>query len=555
LSSNGVVKNELGSRLDKYLSRITPFGFSGACLVAKSEDVLINKGYGMAVRERGIQNTTDTVFCTGSITKQFTAAAIMTLEMKRKLNTADSISKYFDKTPIDKKDITIHNLLTHTSGVITDAGDDYVVAYRDETIKKILDSPLHFTPGTQYEYSNAGYTVLAAIIELVSGQQYEEYLNEHLFKPAGMAFTGFDIPNWKGRGVANWYVKEENNGVPPIDEHGSHWNVMGNGEILSTAEDMYKWYLLLKGNKILSADAKKKLFTPFLSEYAYGWHVTKTPRGTCIQHGGGSTLGSSAQFQWFVDEDIIIILFANQSYGDATMMPLIQDKIERIVFGDDVEIPPATLESDLAYLQRFVGTYKLAGGDSIDLSIETDVLKLSAAGQDAVSAIFLPKQDNRAFNESNQLSAKLFETMVKGDFGYLEEVVENRNTLAVKRELIETKLRELGQTNSKKAEIQVLGSFPSTRREGVVETVVQLRLGEKSVRLGALWHGEKLWGFPGSTVQPFMFLNPISEYSFAGYNLGLAKGVIINFVADNRGNVRELVIEGKHSSLHAQNVV
>jgi len=99
-----------------------------------------------------------------------------------------------------------------------------------------------------------------------------------------------------------------------------------------------------------------------------------------------------------------------------------------------------------------------------------------------------------------------------------------------------------------------LGSFPSARREGVVETVVQVKFGEHVVRFGALWHGEKLWGFPGSTVEPFMFLSPVSEYSFAGYHLGLARGVLIKFLVDNSGNVRELVIEGKHSSLHAQKV-
>ena len=251
MSSNELVKGELGSKLDKYLSRITPFGFSGACLVAVEEDIQINKGYGLAVREQKIRNTSETVFCTGSITKQFTAAAIMTLEMKGKLNTNDPISMYFTSIPVDKKNITIHHLLTHTSGVITDAGDDYVIAYKDETIEKILNSPLHFKPGTQYEYSNAGYTVLAAIIELVSEQPYEAYLNEHLFKPAGMAYTGFNLPNWKEKVVANWYVREVNNGAPPIDKHGSHWNVMGNGEILSTTEDMYRWYLALKGKAIL----------------------------------------------------------------------------------------------------------------------------------------------------------------------------------------------------------------------------------------------------------------------------------------------------------------
>lgn len=548
-----VVKGGLTAKLDKYLTRTTPFGFSGACLVAENEDVLINKGYGMAVREKRIRNTSETVFCTGSITKQFTAAAVMTLEMKGKLNTSDPIRKYFDNVPADKKDITIHNLLTHTSGVITDAGDDYVVAYRDETIKRILDSPLHFTSGTQYEYSNAGYTVLAAIIEIISGQDYEDYLNEHLFEPAGMHFTGFSIPNWKEKVVANWYVKEVNNGVPPIDKPGSHWNVMGNGEILSTTHDMYRWYLALKGNSVLSAEAKKKLFTPFLNNYAYGWSVTKIDYGMLIQHDGGSTLGSSAQFKWFIEKDVIIVLFANQSYGDAILMPLVQDKIEKLVFNGDVEIPPDTLDSAPSCLEKFVGTYRLSSVDSVNFSIETGVLKLAAIGQDAITAIFLPEQDNLAFDETNRRSTRLFKAMVRGDFSYLEEVVENKDTIELKRRWITRKLEELVQTGEV-AEVRVLGSFPSSRREGVIETVVEVKLGQNLVRFGALWHGEKLWGFPGSTMNPLMFFNPISEYSFAGYHLGLAKGVIVRFNVDKSGVVNELVIERKSGNLTARKI-
>jgi hypothetical protein len=395
--------------------------------------------------------------------------------------------------------------------------------------------------------------VLAAIIELVSRQPYETYLNEHLFNPSGMTFTGFNIPNWKERVVANWYAKEVNNGTPPIDQPGSHWNVMGNGEILSTTEDMHKWYLTLKGNAILSAEAKKKLFTPFLNNYAYGWNITETEHGTRIQHDGGSTLGSSAQFKWFENQDVVIVLFANQSYGDAIMMPLIQDKIEKLVFDGDVEIPFATLESEPSHLRRFVGTYRLTSGDSVNFSVETNILKLTAVGQDAISAIFLPEQDSLAFNEPNMRSARLFETMVKGDFSYLEDVVENKETIEPKRRWLTRKLEELGQTG-KVAEVKVLGSFPSARREGVVETVTQVKFGENVVRFGALWHGEKLWGFPGSTMEPFMFFNPISEYTFAGYHLGLARGVLVEFHVDENGSVKELIIKRKSGSLKAQKI-
>ena len=134
-----IVEGDLAKKLDMYLTRISPFGFSGALLVAKDGKVILNKGYGMAIRSENVPNTLETVFSTGSITKQFTAAGIMKLEMMGKLKTEDLITKYFDDVPEDKKAITLHHFLTHTSGVVDALGPDYVKAQRDETARKTLD--------------------------------------------------------------------------------------------------------------------------------------------------------------------------------------------------------------------------------------------------------------------------------------------------------------------------------------------------------------------------------------------------------------------------------
>ncbi|HEX7401864.1 MAG TPA: serine hydrolase domain-containing protein, partial [candidate division Zixibacteria bacterium] len=153
-------REETATKLDRYLTRITPFGFSGALLVAKDGMIILNQGYGMAIRSENIRNTAETVFSTGSITKQFTAAAIMKLKMGGKLNTSDPIGKFLDGVPKDKSKITIRHLLTHTSGLVQDVGGDYDAAPRDETVKKILAEPLEFKPGERFEYANVGYTLL-----------------------------------------------------------------------------------------------------------------------------------------------------------------------------------------------------------------------------------------------------------------------------------------------------------------------------------------------------------------------------------------------------------
>ncbi|MGD8506825.1 MAG: serine hydrolase domain-containing protein, partial [Candidatus Bathyarchaeota archaeon] len=328
MSEETIIRDEHGAKFDKYLTRITPFGFSGALLVSKKGEVVLNKGYGMAIREKNICNTAETVFNIGSLTKQFTASAIMKLEMQDKLNTNDRLDKYVNNVPVDKEGITIHHLLTHTAGVINYTGEDHEMAHRDETIHKILDAPLLFTPGKDFKYSNAGYSLLAAVIELVSRKSYEEYLSDHLFKPAGMTVTGYRIPNWKERMIANWYIGETNNGTH-LERPYPYWNLLGNGGILSTTDDMFKWYLALKSDSILSSGAKKKLFTPFLKNYAYGWGVEKAEHGTLIQHDGANDLGSSADFTWFVDFDLVTILLCNQSYGEALLISQVRDKIER----------------------------------------------------------------------------------------------------------------------------------------------------------------------------------------------------------------------------------
>ena len=208
----------LAKKVDDYLTGIVPFGYSGGFLLAKNGEILLNKGYGMAVRDKGAPNTEQTIFCTGSVTKQFTAAGIMKLEMMGKLNTSDSITKYLPDVPTDKEGISLHNLLTHTSGIGGDVGGDYEVAERDETVKKILAQPLRAQPGKEFFYSNAGFSLLAAIIERVTGQSYEDFLRSQLFLPAGMANTGYRLPDWRNKVIAHWYIGDEDNGTS-LDNH------------------------------------------------------------------------------------------------------------------------------------------------------------------------------------------------------------------------------------------------------------------------------------------------------------------------------------------------
>ena len=318
-----VVHGRLGQQLDEHMGKLAEAGFSGVLLVGKDDLVVIAKGYGFANRERQAAFTSRTVFDIGSITKQFTGAAIAKLEMQGKLSTGDKLAKFFPNAPADKSEITLYQLLTHSAGLKGDFGDDYDPATRDWLVDQALESKLLFPPGTGHRYANSGFSLLAAIIERVSSQSYESYLREHLWLPANMEHTGYRLPKWEIEGVAHGYRGKMDWGTP-LDKKwaadGPYWNLRGNGGVLSTVWDLYRWHRALLGEKILSNDAKSKMFARRVKEspnskswYSSGWNLSDTPRGTSvIQHNGGNTI-FYADFVRFVDDNVVIIAASNRS--------------------------------------------------------------------------------------------------------------------------------------------------------------------------------------------------------------------------------------------------
>ena len=334
-----IVEGELGQKLDEYLTQLADDGASGAFLVAKDGDVVLAKGYGLADRKKGAPVTPDTVFDIGSITKQFTAAAILKLEMQGKLSVDDPITKYFDAVPEARRATTIHHLLTHSAAMPDSLGDDYEPMKRDTIVREALESRPEWPPGERYRYSNTGYSLLGAIVETVSGLSYEAYLREHLFLPAGMTQTGYKLPDWPPGQLAHGYRTRKDWGTPldhRWDTDGPYWNLRANGGILSTVWDLYKWHHALEGTGILSAEAKKKLFTPHIIEeeggntyYAYGWAWAKTSRDTTlIAHNGGNDV-FFADFRRYVDDKVVLILMTN---AERTLSRENQRDIRRILF-------------------------------------------------------------------------------------------------------------------------------------------------------------------------------------------------------------------------------
>ena len=265
--------------------------FSGSVLVARDGEVLLDRGYGFANREWSIPNDGDTKFRLGSVTKQFTAVAIMILNDRGLVDLDAPVKTYLPDAPAAWDGVTVRHLLAHTSGVpsFTSFDDFEALKTRPATIDSLIarfrDHPLEFQPGEGWDYSNSGYVVLTAVIEKASGKSYTEFVAENLFQPLGMSDSGYDshaaiLPHRASgyaptaRGIVNAdYVDMS---IP-----------QGAGALYSTTRDLLKWEQGLFGGRLLSPESLTLLTTPVRNQYAFGLGVTEAGGNTTVSHSGG----------------------------------------------------------------------------------------------------------------------------------------------------------------------------------------------------------------------------------------------------------------------------
>lgn len=337
--------------------------FMGVVLVAKDGKALLEKAYGSANLEWNIPNTTDGRFRLGSITKQFTATATLQLIAQGKLSLDAPLCQFLDSCPETWKEIRVHHLLNHTSGIPSYTG---LPEFRTPRLRRLpltpveiamlsKDKPLEFKPGEKMTYNNTGYVLLGHIIEKVSGQKYAEYLRSNIFEPLGMNATGYDDTeqvlekrvagyNWSSKGYRN---------ATFLDMSLPH----AAGSLYSTVGDLYKWDRALYGEKILSAAMKQKMFTPGLNDYAYGWSVTNKNNRQTISHGGG-IFGFSTMIQRFPQQDAVVIVLSNVENVSAGN---IATSLAGALFGERIELPwdRKTISLSKDVLDRYAGRYKL----------------------------------------------------------------------------------------------------------------------------------------------------------------------------------------------------
>lgn len=396
----GTASEPLAVMLDSYLGRWEPFGFSAAVLVAREGKVVLEAGYGLADRGAGTPLTADTLLDIGSVSKQFTATAIMKLADRGDLRVEDSIAEVLRDVPADKRAITIHHLLTHTSGV-SDFGKEAAGETRDALVASWLARPFTAPPGTEYEYSNLGYAVLAAIVEVVSGVPFEDFLHAELFAPADMRRTRLaweSDDRWAGLDVALGYggFADPCGGEDPRGRPAS-FRLRGSGSVLSTVGDLLRWETALTGGRILEPDSLRLLSAPhttaeadFLA-YGYGWRIQQTPRGTKVVWHSGLEGAFSAMYRRYEDEDLVLIFLSNRSVDGVPMRnimarPAREGLLGDLLFGGDVTVPPAGGISTID--PQALGAYAGPDGAAWRLEQDGEALRLRAENQAAADALF-----------------------------------------------------------------------------------------------------------------------------------------------------------------------
>ncbi|MBN1906669.1 MAG: serine hydrolase [Deltaproteobacteria bacterium] len=420
------------TRYDKFVQHyVTTQNFMGTVIVARDNDILYSKGFGSANLEWNIPNTPNTKFRLGSITKQFTAASILLLEERGKLKIDDPIKKYLLDVPAAWDNITIFNLLTHTSGIPNFTGfpeyqKEKFTAHTPKQIVDIFrDRPLDFAPGEKMSYSNSGYILLGYLLEKVSGETYKSFLQKNIFDTLGMKDSGYDsnsavIPrraSGYSPGPAGLLNSEYTDMTIPFSA----------GALYSTTEDLLRWEQGLFSGKLLSKESLSKMVTPYKNNYALGVGIRNIKGHKAIMHGGGIE-GFNTQLACYPDDKLTVVVLSNVN---GTTPDQLTDKLAAIALGEDAVLPAEKKEITIPVeiLSQYAGTYTLQPRFDLVITLEGNQLITQATGQGKIPVF--AESETKFFVKVVEASIEFFRDK-KGTVSHLI-LYQNGNELVARR--------------------------------------------------------------------------------------------------------------------------
>ena len=307
---------ELTKEIEQVLSHAETKGFSGIILLRVKDRHLLAKAYGWADRHAKKRMTVDTGIEIGSIVKPITLAAILRLAETGKLNLQDRLELHLPNIPNDKRAITLDMIARHQAGFPDLFGGDYQLVEREWLVNKVLNCRLIAKPGTKEKYSNSGYSLLAAIIEIESGIPYEAYVRKEVLESAGVKHIGYNLAGWKNEDLAVGYRRFGLRWGTPLDHNwlkdGPGWNLRGNGGMLASAEELSAWYEAVWNGKVLKEDAREQFLSISASE-------SKRVGGKALGHVGGNGIFNCLQVCYFLP-GLYLTLFSSTADQKAEML-------------------------------------------------------------------------------------------------------------------------------------------------------------------------------------------------------------------------------------------
>lgn len=508
---------------DDFFTNLVPFGFSGSFMIYRDGEILLEKGYGIANQDTGDPVTADTVFGIGSIAKDFTSAAIMSLEKDGLLHTEDPISLYFDDVPADKADITIQQLLDHTGGLESyhDTEGDFQFMTRAEAQTAIFETPLLLTPGTEESYSNSGYTLLAMIVEHASGQTIQDYIHATILEPYGLDRTGFYTETFDNFA----FTPNNKDGYGSAQTWDYTWALAGNGGMVSTVIDLYKFVQVLQGDDFLPVELKQK------------GHLD--PNDDLFFAGGSDAHAYNSVLAYFAEEDYMLIGMSNQRQYRAEESGI---QLYYMLEGEAFGFPPKTISAEADSFTDYAGTYTLESGGEIVVTAEEGFLTIGARGQDAVNAL-VPTRDEiyAQFDEATAMTQWLFDTLQADDRDAINERLGEPTAQYILSEWDQV-VADLGAFDS----ITIIGS---TVADFVEDTAVfvEAAFENETIGLTLIWfEGNEFSGYYTHPIdeQPLpsttRFL-PISDTEFGAYRLFFLNNPTVQFTIED-GNITGLTV-------------
>lgn len=503
-----VVHGDRGAAIDRYLTCLSRFGISGALYVAKDGQVLVEKGYGLANRTSGARVSASSPFLLGSLSKQFTAAAILALESDGKLTIADSLGRFFPDAPPATRGLTLEQILSHTSGLPYFTQRPFFESRpRDSVMQEMLELPLDFAPGSKYSYSNCGYCLLAGVIERASGRRFEEYMKRRIFERAGLARTRCLEPSLRDTAdllqVHSYSSDLDEGDVLPLRAMSKS---VGAGSVVSTIDDLGRWAGALAGDRVLPAAQRAQLFTPRVamnatSFYGFGWMVARSSRGTTIFFHAGDLGGWNAEMRIDRDAGLVIAFLSNSRFDGRGSREAVMTPVTLMATGASVAALPVVREAAPAERRALEGRYRFPDGGTLTVrgvparsragpagSLEVsadDAAGLARLAGDAARAADSLQYDTRA--------RAIAEGLERRDYTALRAAIHPSLPGGVRTAELDTTLMEAERRWGAVVRVEVLGSTATGPDAGLSFVRMVRERGSSMLRLG--WVGGKVLAF------------------------------------------------------------